>query len=307
MSAPHSSVASFVTLGDRRLAMCTSGSANAPVVILEKGAAGGGTWGRVIEDLADVAQVITYDRAGTGASDPPVLPPTADQICEDLHDLIENAGITRPVVLVVWSLTGLSGLLHAIRYPGDLRGIVFIDPTPFDHYEGPAKGRPMPYPRLIIVIQKLLAALGYGRLWGKQAMVEWLIKNSGPRVDRAEATEYAQSLFDLVQNKGVGELWYMVQSCRITSAAVKTAAPLAVPAIILSATVDKAVSDIAAERKHQNHRAYAALFKEGHYVRVTEGSHMMTLDRPDIIADAVMHFIDGRAIPTGAVPAGNPA
>jgi len=74
-------------------------------------------------------RVCTYDRAGTGASEP--RPdgdaPTAATQAEELHSLLQAAGIELPIVLVPHSYAGLIARVYLDRYPDEVAGLVFED------------------------------------------------------------------------------------------------------------------------------------------------------------------------------------
>jgi pimeloyl-ACP methyl ester carboxylesterase len=287
----------YVHIEGRRLHYALFGVTTGPVVVLEKGASGGGVWGSVVERIGQFANVVTYDRAGVGTSDPSDRRPTADNICEDLHCFIAAAPFRAPVILVVWSLTGLSGLLHAKKYPADLSAIVFIDPTPFNLYDDPGNAGMLRYPKTTIALQKLMVVLGYGRLWGRKQMTKLIREGCGPVIDEDAFGPYVDSLFTIIREKAVGELYYMRESCEIAKAAITGVAIPEVSALVLSAQVDKLLSDKVSRLKHENHKTYAATFRKGKYVEVEGGSHMMTLDRPDAIVAAVRHLVENTPLP----------
>lgn len=55
-------------------------------------------------------------------------------MANDLHALLTHAGISGPIVLVGYGLSGLSDRLYADRYGADVRGMVLVDPTvPYMH------------------------------------------------------------------------------------------------------------------------------------------------------------------------------
>ena len=101
-----------------------------PVVILEAGA-GGSTldWRRVQRTLARSTRVCAYDRAGMGFSDPGPMPRTSEAVVADLAALVKAAGIKPPYVLVGHSLGSYFVRLYADHYPGDVVGMVLVDPS----------------------------------------------------------------------------------------------------------------------------------------------------------------------------------
>jgi alpha/beta hydrolase family protein len=104
-----------------------------PTVILD---AGLGTAGRSAYfdfiDLLDPigTRVCTYDRAGTGTSDPrpkSAGTPTAELEAQELHALLGAADIAPPYVLAPHSYAGLIARVFADRYPDEVAGFVFED------------------------------------------------------------------------------------------------------------------------------------------------------------------------------------
>jgi len=99
-----------------------------PTLVLE---AGGGEdwliWSEVQPELSRTTRVCSYDRAGFGWSDPRPAPRDANQIADELHQLLTQAGITGPIVLMGHSIAGLYIRAYAMRHPQDLSGLIFVD------------------------------------------------------------------------------------------------------------------------------------------------------------------------------------
>lgn len=114
----------------RRLHYLAEGPAGAPVILYDAGAFGiyaDGWW--IKEALKTDFQVITYDRAGMGGSDPVPAGQTADPYwhAKDMCHLLDSLGHTRPIVLIGHSMAGLRLHAFAERYPDRLAGLVFVD------------------------------------------------------------------------------------------------------------------------------------------------------------------------------------
>ena len=86
-------------------------------------------WALVQPIVARQARACAYDRAGLGLSDPASGPRSPVAIVEDLHALIPAAKLPSPLVLVGHSLGGFDVKLHAALYPGDVAGLVLVDPA----------------------------------------------------------------------------------------------------------------------------------------------------------------------------------
>lgn len=106
-----------------------------PTVIFEAGLAQPRkTWGHVPTDVAAFTQVVTYDRAGLGESDPGPVPRTSKQIVIELHNLLRRAGISGPYVFVGHSFGGIIARVYASQYPDDVVGMVLVDASHVDEY-----------------------------------------------------------------------------------------------------------------------------------------------------------------------------
>ena len=118
----------LVDIGGRRLHLICIGKGD-PTVVFE----GGVFQGSVSEEAARTevssqTQVCSYDRAGTGWSDPaPSRSISSGQLAEDLRLLLERAEIRPPYILVPSSMGGLTVEMFTRRYPDRVAGLVFVD------------------------------------------------------------------------------------------------------------------------------------------------------------------------------------
>lgn len=117
----------LVDIGGYRLHLHCVG-AGSPTVVLDAGLGGSSLdWSLVQPELGRTTRVCAYDRAGMGWSDPGPQPRTPSQLADELHTLLNNAGIAGPYVLVGHSLAGKNVRLFAQQHPGEVRGMVLID------------------------------------------------------------------------------------------------------------------------------------------------------------------------------------
>jgi pimeloyl-ACP methyl ester carboxylesterase len=128
--AGNATAGTLVALEDgRRINLRCSGR-GAPTVILEAGfSAYSRAWAKVQPALARTTRVCAYDRAGYGFSDPGPLPRDGAAIARDLDRALETAKEEGPYVLVGHSAGALYARLFAARRPGEVRGLVLVDPT----------------------------------------------------------------------------------------------------------------------------------------------------------------------------------
>ena len=122
-----------IDVGGRALYLECSGGTDedgAPTVILDAGLGGStGSWNVLRSLLPGSVRACAYDRAGLGGSDPaPAGPRTAADLAADLDLLLRAAEIEPPYVMVAHSLGPWVSLLYAAEHPGDVQGMVLVDP-----------------------------------------------------------------------------------------------------------------------------------------------------------------------------------
>ncbi len=115
----------MINLGQYRLHFCLAGEAS-PTIIIDHSL--GGIEGYfLIEELSQLARVCIYDRAGYGWSDPSPYPRTSYQIVRELDQLLTQAKIEPPYILVGDSFGSYNVRLYAHLFPEKVVGLVLTD------------------------------------------------------------------------------------------------------------------------------------------------------------------------------------
>lgn len=129
-SATTEALTADIDVGGRTLHIVCVGPTDTgrPTVIFEHGLGGDyRQWGDVMSGIKATNRACSYDRAGTGMSEPGPSPwTTADQV-EDLKALLEGAAIAPPYILVGFSSGGWNAMVYTDRYPDDVAGVVLVD------------------------------------------------------------------------------------------------------------------------------------------------------------------------------------
>lgn len=102
-----------------------------PVVVFEAGASNSlETWDGILPQVAPIAPVVAYDRAGLGQSAWDETTPTPRHVTDRLRRLLQRIGADPPYVLVGFSWGGMLVRYFAGYHPQDVIGLVYVDPSP---------------------------------------------------------------------------------------------------------------------------------------------------------------------------------
>ena len=124
-------------IGGRSLNLFCSGRGSPTVVFGTFAHQSGYEWVAVQPDVARFTRACWYDRAGYGWSDPGPLYPTATDVAEDLHALLQTAREPPPYVVVGNGDVTLHTRVFHGRYPGELGGAVFVGGNDVDEAPPP--------------------------------------------------------------------------------------------------------------------------------------------------------------------------
>ena len=117
----------LVAVGGRKMHIDCSGEGS-PTVILDSGLGDSYlSWRKVQPQIAKFSRVCSYDRAGIGYSDHSSRRRTSRVIAEELHGLLQAAGVAPPYVLVGHSMGGFDVRLYASLYRSEVAGMVLVD------------------------------------------------------------------------------------------------------------------------------------------------------------------------------------
>lgn len=134
IAQPYPAPGKLIDVGGYRVHLYCTG-ASSPTVIIA-GAAGSFDWALVEPEVAKFARVCTWDRSGTAWSEPGPLP-TCAQRADELHTLLDRAGVEGPYVMVGLSIGAIVARIHTSKHPGEVAGMVMIDHAFGDAAAGP--------------------------------------------------------------------------------------------------------------------------------------------------------------------------
>ena len=116
------------------------GSTPYPTLVLEAGAGCASTiFGRVQHELSKHYSVVSYDRPGYGWSEAIDAEIDAKHNARLLNQLLQEAGVTAPIMLIGHSLGGLLARVYTGLYPDQVVGVVMLDAShPDQNWDVPA-------------------------------------------------------------------------------------------------------------------------------------------------------------------------
>lgn len=147
-----------------------------PTIILDAGL--GNDWtvfGNVQPELSKTTRVCSYDRAGFGWSEARRGTQDANHIADQLHGLLQQAGITGPVVLMGHSISGMYIRAYATRHPENVAGLIFVDgstPLQEEHFPADLRAYGNKSETLIFLAGRVLIPLGALRDTGQCSQLQ---------------------------------------------------------------------------------------------------------------------------------------
>jgi pimeloyl-ACP methyl ester carboxylesterase len=267
----------LVDVGGHRLHLWCTG-AGTPAVILEAGLGGSSAgWGFVQPEIARFTRVCSYDRAGMGFSDPGPSPRTARRIAGELAQLIDRSGIGVPVVLVAASSGGFDVRIFASDHTDRVAGLVLIDASHEDQTHE--------VPRLAPWVP-LLSSFGILRLLGV---------SFGP--DPARLAPSVQGFAGATRFRAAGYQAAADEIIHIRESAsqVRTSRrKLPIPVVVVTGA-----RGADATWRHLQ-RDQVTLSEHGCQIIAEQSGHLVQIDQPQIVVDAIRTVIDGTR--HGSVP-----
>src|SRR5216684_1158111 len=117
----------LVSVNGFRLNLYCMGSGS-PTVVFDSGWEDWApSWSKAQPEVAKWTRACSYDRAGTGFSDPGPMPRTSVRIAGELRTALDNAGIAGPYILVGHAFGGDNVRTFADLFLREVAGLVLVD------------------------------------------------------------------------------------------------------------------------------------------------------------------------------------
>lgn len=255
-----------------------------PTVILDSGLGDGYlSWRKVQPQIAQFTRACSYDRAGFGYSDSSAKPRDSKVFAEELHALLDNAGVAPPYILVGHSMGGYDVRLYANLYRSEVAGMVLVDAS-----------HPEQQKRLPRALNDMDAT------WiREQEFFEFTMPIGIPRLlgfcAKDEEARAAECNFHSMR-ESVAELKSISESAAQTAAAGSLGD---MPLVVLSQDPDAPQYDLPEDLVKPTNAAWQQMQKElaqlstrSTQMVAKDSGHYIQLDRPDVVVDAVRKVVD---------------
>jgi pimeloyl-ACP methyl ester carboxylesterase len=256
-----------------------------PTLILDSGLGDSYiSWRKVQPQIAKFTRVCSYDRAGLGYSDSSSRPRTSQVMAEELHALLQAAGIAPPYVLVGHSMGGYDIRLYASQYRDEVAGMVLVDASHPDQ----EKRFPAALKSLDAKWTRRLEFMEFAMPFGVPRLSGFCSANA---VVRAAECNLHTLREKVAEEKALSE-----SAAQAAATAALSDLPLAVlshdpeehsvPGIApdVMKSVEAAWSQLQEELAHLSTRGTRTIAKNS--------SHYIQMDRPDRVVEAVHAVLD---------------
>jgi pimeloyl-ACP methyl ester carboxylesterase len=287
--------------GQRLHAVC-AGSGQ-PAVVFESGiAASSLSWTSVLRAASLFTRACAYDRAGLGWSASPRGRRTVARMISELRGVAAEAAGGAPYVLVGHSFGALLVSVFASRHPGDVAGLVLLDPPSEWHSITREQARLLWGGKHLSRIGGILAEVGVVRAClalltgGAPGVPRNFVRVFGPTAARTlerlvgEVRKLPPEVHPVVQ-----AIWCQPKCFRAmadhldaleeTAAAAEGITSLpGVPLTIVSAG-DQSPATIA------KHRQLAGLSPHGRHIVAARSGHWIQFDEPELVVSAIHDIV----------------
>ncbi|MBZ5504194.1 MAG: alpha/beta hydrolase [Acidobacteriia bacterium] len=271
-----------------------------PAIVLEAGiAASTLNWTLLQPRLAALTNTYSYDRPGYGWS--PLLRRecTLQRMVGDLHELVVALNVPRPYVLAGHSYAAYILRVYANRFPGELAGIILVDPLTPEEWIKPRRFQRWQLRRGVWFSRAgaLLGSLGVVRfcLWllehGSTAVPRRVLRTFGVKASETghrilgELTKLPPDTVRLIRERWSHAkfFWTMARYIQNLPACAAEVAGCDIPAHIPVTVISGAHQS---RVRIAEHKAIAARSLQGKHIIAANSAHWIHLDQPELIVEA---------------------
>ncbi len=249
--------------------------------------------------MAGFTRVCSYDRAGFGWSDPASGALLPGQVAEDLHKLLTAADVPGPYILVGHSAGGFYIRAYAGQHPSEVVGMVLVDAV----HEGEEAAYPAQYVRMrnsaraIMPLCSITSPVGFVRAFRlsdfsgatvpaevREAYLSTVYRNAfcPAMVKEMEAVSTFLSQPDIPRSLGDLPLTVLSAGAAYDRASEAEVAAMGGPEVVAQ------IAQIHDEFQEK----LAGLSTQGKLIVATESGHIIPVDQPDVVIDAIREMVE---------------
>lgn len=299
----------LVRVGTREVRVLESDGGSGPLVVFDTGAgASADTWWAVLPILPAQVRWLAYDRPGLlfTSSDPAADDRMPSTIARDLAALLDVLGETDKIILVGHSRGGLHTRVFAALYPGRVAGLVQVDPSHErmldtsrsnpDRAVARAQRLPLALVSAALTLAEKAPWTGLRSLWLRFLLTPEIVDPLGMTPEHEAAVREAYRSTPATRAT-------RLEQTRLAPALAETerlASQLDIPITVLSGIAmgnpDRTGKQSPADRQGQRvrkliNRLHDGLWRApGEHIIVERAGHMLPMDRPDAVVDAVLRM-----------------
>jgi len=259
---------------------------NGPAVVLDAGLGADLNWWHLVQkEVSKFARVCSFDRPGYGWSDAGKKSRTSEQIVSELHLLLHTTQMMQPpYILVGHSFGGANMRLYANTYPDEVMGIILVDACHEDQsFDDDSSGR-----NLLTIAKDYLFNSTFSHYIG---LSRWFMAES---LKPFFSSLMFQELRDVIIAKASSmkalraqdnEMFFLKQSL----AQLKKSKNALVNKPLIIITAEETNKD-PSWQKYQ--KELASLSNMGKQIIVEKSSHMINVDKPEVIVSAIKELIE---------------
>ena len=275
---------------------CTGDPSAKPVVVVSPGSGGNVVdWALVQPEVAKFTRICAYDRFGSGWSFGDPQGQTYQEEANDLHMLLQNAGVEGPYVLAGLSFGGAVMQVYASLYPQDVVGMVQVDAV--------TRGMDSKYPEKFLqdlqINRQVVSAFSTPGLF---RLINWFGMSTTVPAFEKLPPDLREIAYALAYNSRMGVNMKAEQATRqerdeqFISAEPLPDVPMIVVVRDLADSIQGTVDEEIAQQTEQAWREaqieLAAQVTDGALI-VAEGSaHFIPLEKPEVVIDAIREILD---------------
>ena len=274
----------FVQVNDKKVHYVCTGR-KGPTIVLDAGLGADRNWWDLVQNEVSIgARIVSFDRPGYGWSAAAKTHRTSENIVSELHDLLQAAGLTAHYILVGHSFGGANMRLYANTYPEEVAGLILVDACHEDQNfeEDLANKNILARCKNYLLNGTLSHYVGISR-WFMAESLEPFFSSLMPQLLQNTIIAKASSIKSLQTRDN--EMIHLKKSLSQLKRSKNSLEDK--PLIVI--TAEETNND---PQWQQYQKQLVSLSKKSKQIIAQNSSHMVNVDKPEVIIEAIKEIIE---------------